>query len=112
MAEKRQTNRPRRQNGKPSGPRRWLSIFFYTLAFALMGFYLFGDKDGKAASKELSYTKLTAYIEVGAVEIDVGNLHIAICRILPDDVQLLPGVVRRAERGANVVGVGRCRRSR
>ena len=72
MAENK--NRRRRPQGaennntQPSGPRRWLSIVFYTLAFALMGFYFFGNKDGKGASKELSYTKLTAYIEVGAVE--------------------------------------------
>ena len=54
--------------GQPSGPRRWLSLLFYTIAFALMGWYFFGNKDGSGMSKELSYTKLTSYIEVGAIE--------------------------------------------
>ena len=45
-----------------------MSIILYTLAFALLGFYLFGDKEGKGASKELSYTKLTAYIEADAID--------------------------------------------
>ena len=56
------------QNGQPSGPRRWLSILFYTAAFALIGFYLFGDKGDKSVSKETSYTKLCAYIEADAIE--------------------------------------------
>ena len=59
---------PDQPQGQPSGPRRWLSILLYTAAFALLGFYLFGDRDSQGASKELSYTKLTAYVEVDAVE--------------------------------------------
>ena len=54
-------------NGQPSGPRRWLSILFYTAAFALLGYYMFGNKDGGAV-KELSYTKITAYIDADAIE--------------------------------------------
>jgi len=53
---------------KPSGPRRWLSIVFYTLAFALLGFYMFGGNESSGSKKTLSYTKLTSYIEIGAVE--------------------------------------------
>ena len=71
MAEKRNTRqqpRPNNQNGQPSGPRRWIGILLYTAAFAILGFYLFGDKEGNGASKELSYTKLTAYIEAGTIE--------------------------------------------
>ena len=57
------------ENGmQPSGPRRWLSIFFYTVAFVLIGFWLFGDKEAQGVSKELSYTKLTAYIDADAIE--------------------------------------------
>ena len=59
---------PHRPKGQPSGPRRWLSLLFYTFAFALLGFYFFGDKEGKGMSKELSYTKLVGYIEAGAIE--------------------------------------------
>jgi cell division protease FtsH len=55
-------------NNQPSGPRRWFSILFYTLAFALIGFWLFGDKDGKSLSKEYSYTKFTAYVELDAID--------------------------------------------
>ena len=55
--------------GAPKGgPRRWLSILFYTLAFALMGYYFFTPKDNSGVSKDLTYTKLKAYIEVGAIE--------------------------------------------
>jgi len=71
MAEKRSSKRPMPQMpemGKPSGPRRWVSILFYTFAFALLGFYFFGNKEGEGTSKELSYTKLTSYIEADAVE--------------------------------------------
>ncbi len=71
MAEKRnsrQQPRPNNPNGQPSGPRRWIGILLYTAAFAILGFYLFGDKEGNGASKELSYTKLTAYIEAGTIE--------------------------------------------
>ena len=71
MAEKRNTRqqpRPNNPNGQPSGPRRWFGILLYTAAFAILGFYLFGDKEGNGASKELSYTKLTAYIEAGTIE--------------------------------------------
>ena len=55
-------------NNQPSGPRRWVSILFYVIAFALIGYYLFGDKETNSASKELSYTKLTAYVEADAIE--------------------------------------------
>ena len=71
MADKknsRQQPRPNNQNGQPSGPRRWIGILLYTAAFAILGFYLFGDKEGNGASKELSYTKLTAYIDAGTIE--------------------------------------------
>ncbi len=71
MADKKNTRqqpRPNNPNGQPSGPRRWFGILLYTAAFAILGFYLFGNKEGNGASKELSYTKLTAYIEAGTIE--------------------------------------------
>ena len=71
MADKknsRQQPRPNNPNGQPSGPRRWFGILLYTAAFAILGFYLFGNKEGNGASKELSYTKLTAYIDAGTIE--------------------------------------------
>ena len=66
---KKQIQRPIQPNNneQPSGPRRWLSILFYTIAFALLGYYMFGNKEGGAV-KELSYTKVTAYIDADAIE--------------------------------------------
>ena len=68
MAEKKNKPIQDPQNGQPSGPRRWLSVLFYVVAFALLGYWIYGDKGDRNASKELSYTKLTAYIEADAVE--------------------------------------------
>ncbi|MBQ7631940.1 MAG: ATP-dependent zinc metalloprotease FtsH [Paludibacteraceae bacterium] len=71
MADNKERRRRQEQpqpNGQPSGPRRWLSILFYTIAFALLGYYMFGGRESSGTSKELSYTKLTAYIETGAID--------------------------------------------
>ena len=48
MANNNNKQRPQVPQGQPGKPRRWMSILFYTIAFALLGFYLFGDKDGGA----------------------------------------------------------------
>lgn len=58
-------NRPEGQ--QPSGPRRWVSIILYALGFVLLGWYMFGDREGTGATKDLSYTNLTAYIEADAI---------------------------------------------
>ena len=55
-------------NGQPSGPRRWVSMLFYILAFLILGYYFFGNKEGQGVSKELSYTKFTAYVEADAID--------------------------------------------
>lgn len=68
MANGKKRQQPQMNNEQPSGPRRWGSILFYTVAFVLLGMYFFGNNDQKGASKELSYTKLTAYIEADAVD--------------------------------------------
>ena len=69
MAEKNNNGRqmPQMPQGQPGRPRRWLSILFYTFAFALLGYYLFGDKDS-AATKELTFTSIQAYIEADAID--------------------------------------------
>ena len=55
--------------GQPGGgPRRWFGYLLYAVAFVLLGLYLFGERDGSSASKDLSYTKLTAYIEADAIQ--------------------------------------------
>lgn len=103
MAEKNSKNRaPKRQ--QPSGPRRWISLFFYTLAFALLGFYLFGDKEGTGASKELSYTKLTAYIEAGAIEkIEVTDDLQAKATVKPQSYTLVFGTQGDGEKAKGVL---------
>jgi cell division protease FtsH len=70
MADKRKNNLPNIPNGEqPSGPRRWFSILLYTLGFAILGFYLFGNREeSQSLSKDLSYTKLTAYVETDAIQ--------------------------------------------
>ncbi|MBQ6985029.1 MAG: ATP-dependent zinc metalloprotease FtsH [Paludibacteraceae bacterium] len=90
-------NKPRRtpqnnKNNAPGGPRRWLSILFYTLAFVLLGYYMFGDKDGSKTSKEISYTKLCSYIEVGAIDrIDLTDDLIAKANVKPQSYTLVFG---------------------
>ena len=66
MADKK--NKAPQPNQQPSGPRRWISMIFYMLAFLLLGYWFYGDRGDKGASKDLSYTKLTAYIEADAID--------------------------------------------
>ena len=101
MAE-RKNNRPRGNvppQGQPSGPRRWLNILFYAVAFSILGFYFFGDKQGAGASKELSYTKLTAYIEAGTIEkIEVTDDLQANAFVRPQSYTLVFGTQGEGER--------------
>ncbi|MCR5533158.1 MAG: ATP-dependent zinc metalloprotease FtsH [Paludibacteraceae bacterium] len=93
-------NQPHKKNGNtPNGPRRWVSLLFYTLAFAFLGFWLFGPKDGEGASKNLSYTKLTAYIESGAVEkIEVTDDLQATAHVKPQSYTLVFGTQADGEK--------------
>ncbi len=103
MAEKKNNQSPK-QGKQPSGGRRWLSILFYTMAFALIGFYFFGDKEGLGASKELSYTKLTAYIEAGAIEkIDVSDDMQAKATVKPQSYTLVFGTQGDGEKANGVL---------
>ena len=40
----------------------------YVAAFAVLGYWIYGDRADGGATKELSYTKLTAYIEADAID--------------------------------------------
>ena len=103
MAEKR-NNKPQRKGPQPSGGRRWISLVLYTLAFALMGFYFFGDKEDAGASKELSYTKLTAYIEAGAIEkIEVSDDLQAKATVKPQSYTLVFGTQGDGEKAKGVL---------
>ena len=105
MAENKNRRRIPQQNpNQPSGPRKWTSLLFYTLAFALLGFYFFGDKDKAGASKELSYTKLTAYIEAGAIEkIEVTDDLQAKAQVKPQSYTLVFGTQGDGERARGVL---------
>ncbi len=58
----------RKKQPQPSGPRRWISMLMYLAAFAVLGYWIYGDRADNGATKELSYTKLTAYIEADAID--------------------------------------------
>ncbi len=104
MADNRQKRRAPQRGNQPSGPRRWISILFYTFAFALIGFYFFGDKQGQGASKELSYTKLTAYVEAGAIEkIEVTDDLMAKATVKPQSYTLVFGSQGDGEKARGVL---------
>lgn len=97
---------PQGQPGQPSGPRRWVSILFYTLAFCILGYYFFGNKDGGGASKSISYTKLTAYIEAGAVEkVEVADDLQAKATIKPQSYTLVFGSQGDGEHAKGILSV-------
>ena len=104
MADNKQKRRAPQRRPQPGGPRRWVSILFYTFAFALIGFYFFGDKQGAGASKELSYTKLTAYVEAGAIEkIEVTDDLQAKATVKPQSYTLVFGTQGDGERAHGVL---------
>ena len=101
---KRRQTTSNNNNNQPSGPRRWLSILFYTAAFAILGYWMFGDKEGQGLSKDLSYTKLTAYIDAGAVEkIDVTDDLIAKATVKPQSYTLVFGTQGEGEKAKGVL---------
>ena len=58
----------RKKQPQPSGPRRWISLLMYVAAFMVLGYWIYGDRTDQGATKDLSYTKLTAYIEADAID--------------------------------------------
>ena len=99
MDNNRRRREPQKPMNQPKGPRRWLSIVFYTLAFAILGYWMFGGKEGQGPSKELSYTKLTAYIEAGAIDkVDVTDDLIAKAYVKPQSYTLVFGTQDEGER--------------
>ena len=98
-----QQNRPAQNGQQPSGPRRWLSWLLYSLAFVLLGMYMFGGKEG-GASKDLSYTKLAAYIEAGAIEkIEVSDDLAAKAIVKPQAYTLVFGTQADGEQAKGVL---------
>jgi cell division protease FtsH len=98
-----QRRQPVMQNGQ-GGPRRWVSLLFYTLAFVLLGWYMFGDRENAGASKELSYTKLTAYIEANAIEkIEVADDLQAKATVKPHSYTIVFGTQAEGERARGIL---------
>ena len=98
-----QRRQPVMQNGQ-GGPRRWISLLFYTLAFVLLGWYMFGDRENAGASKELSYTKLTAYIEANAIEkIEVADDLQAKATVKPHSYTIVFGTQAEGERARGIL---------
>jgi cell division protease FtsH len=93
--DKQKSNQPYSNNPQPSKPRRWLSIILYTLAFAGLTYYFFGEPP----TKGISYTKLNAYIEAGAIEkIEVSSDMQAKAKVLPQQYTLVFGSQGDGER--------------
>ena len=98
-----QRRQPVMQNGQ-GGPRRWVSLLFYTMAFVLLGWYMFGDRENAGASKELSYTKLTAYIEANAIEkIEVADDLQAKATVKPHSYTIVFGTQAEGERARGIL---------
>jgi cell division protease FtsH len=104
MAENKKQRAPQPNKQPSGGPRRWISILFYILAFTFLGYYLFGNKDVQGASKELSYTKLTAYIDAGAVDkIDVKDDLQATANVKPQSYTLVFGTQGEGEKAHGIL---------
>ncbi len=58
----------RKKQPQPSGPRRWISLLMYVAAFMVLGYWIYGDRTDQGATKDLSYTKFTAYVEADAID--------------------------------------------
>ncbi|MBO7458497.1 MAG: ATP-dependent zinc metalloprotease FtsH [Paludibacteraceae bacterium] len=104
MAENNKRQQPQRKGQQPGKPRRWLSFLFYTLAFVLLGYYFFGNKEDGGSSKSLSYTKLTAYVEAGAIDkIDVTDDLQAKAHVKPQSYTLVFGTQGDGERAKGIL---------
>ena len=104
MANNNKRQAPQQNKNGQGRPRRWLSIVFYAMAFAILGFYFFGDKDGSMPSKQLSYTKLKAYIEAGAVErVSVADDLQAKATVKPQNYALVFGTQGDGERARGLL---------
>lgn len=93
--DKQKSNQQYSNNPQPSKPRRWLSIILYTFVFAGLAYYFFGEPP----TKGISYTKLNAYIEAGAIEkIEVSSDMQARAKVLPQQYTLVFGSQGDGER--------------
>jgi cell division protease FtsH len=102
MAEQKpkQPNQPKQKNNQPKKPR-W-SWLYYVIMIALMVFFFFPVGGEKGMSKDISYTKFTAYIENDAVaSVTVYDDNTAEAKIRPEKYVL---VFNNQEKGENANG--------
>lgn len=101
MEKERPTNNPQNANNpQPQKPRRWLSIILYTFAFIVLAYYFMGQPN----TKGISYTKLTSYIEAGAIEkIEISSDLTAQAKVLPQQYTLVFGSQGEGERVKGVL---------
>ena len=101
MEKERPTNNPQNANNpQPKKPRRWLSIILYTFAFIVLAYYFMGQPN----TKGISYTKLTSYIEAGAIEkIEISSDLTAQAKVQPQQYTLVFGSQGEGERVKGVL---------
>lgn len=101
MEKERPTNNPQNANNpQPKKPRRWLSIVLYTFAFIVLAYYFMGQPN----TKGISYTKLTSYIEAGAIEkIEISSDLTAQAKVQPQQYTLVFGSQGEGERVKGVL---------
>ncbi len=101
MEKERPTNNPQNANNpQPKKPRRWLSILLYTFAFIVLAYYFMGQPN----TKGISYTKLTSYIEAGAIEkIEISSDLTAQAKVQPQQYTLVFGSQGEGERVKGVL---------
>ncbi len=101
MEKERPTNNPQNANNpQPKKPRRWLSIILYTFAFIVLAYYFMEQPN----TKGISYTKLTSYIEAGAIEkIEISSDLTAQAKVQPQQYTLVFGSQGEGERVKGVL---------
>lgn len=101
MEKERPTNNPQNANNpQPKKPRRWLSIILYTFTFIALAYYFMGQPN----TKGISYTKLTSYIEAGAIEkIEISSDLTAQAKVQPQQYTLVFGSQGEGERVKGVL---------
>ena len=91
------SNPSQQPNKKPNNRWRWLSWVLYSAAFFLLAVWMFGG-DTYSSTKDLSYTKFSAYIENDAIKsITVYDNNKAKALVVPTHYVLVFGEQAKGE---------------